>query len=191
MARDIGLDVPVTVMTNDPVAGEEFVERAGGQAVVKSITVAYWEAEDAASFVYANLVRDCEIPVGDRFARVPATLQPVVKSKRDVRVTVVGARAFSAIAEPTSALDWRLDPSVQWFAYSLPDEVERKCLALVQTFSLRFAGIDLLLDGEGTHWFLELNPNGEWGWLERSAGLPIASSLADEITGSRSDEPPR
>ena len=35
----------------------------------------------------------------------------------------------------------------------------------------------------GQHWFLELNPNGEWGWLQR-AGLPIAAALAEVLTGA-------
>ena len=55
-------------------------------------------------------------------------------------------------------------------------------MALVHELGLRFAAIDLLADVDGRHWFLELNPNGEWGWLQQQAGLPLADALADELT---------
>jgi hypothetical protein len=31
--------------------------------------------------------------------------------------------------------------------------------------------------------FLETNQAGEWGWLEAQTGIPIASALADLMTG--------
>jgi D-alanine-D-alanine ligase-like ATP-grasp enzyme len=52
----------------------------------------------------------------------------------------------------------------------------------VRRLGLRFGGIDLLVDADGRHWFCELNPNGEWGWLQ-AAGLPIADAVALELAG--------
>ena len=46
------------------------------------------------------------------------------------------------------------------------------------------AEFDLALDQTGTYWFLEINPNGEWGWQQR-CGLPIASALADLLNRCR------
>jgi len=32
--------------------------------------------------------------------------------------------------------------------------------------------------------FLELNPSGEWGMLERDLALPIGAALAEELLGT-------
>jgi len=34
---------------------------------------------------------------------------------------------------------------------------------------------------DGAHVFLEVNPTGEWGMLERDLGLPIADAIAEEL----------
>ncbi|MCZ3387408.1 MAG: hypothetical protein LH630_10710 [Actinomycetia bacterium] len=50
--------------------------------------------------------------------------------------------------------------------------------------SLEFGAIDLALNGDG-YSFLEINPNGEWGWLQKTVGLPIAETLVDLLTEGR------
>jgi hypothetical protein len=34
---------------------------------------------------------------------------------------------------------------------------------------------------EGEWVFLEVNPNGQWAWLQDETGLPIASAIADAL----------
>ena len=47
--------------------------------------------------------------------------------------------------------------------------------------------IDALLVGlrtpDGRHVFLEINPAGEWEWIQATVGHPIADALADVLTG--------
>ena len=31
---------------------------------------------------------------------------------------------------------------------------------------------------DGPWWFLEVNPNGQWLWIEHATGLPIAAAVA-------------
>jgi hypothetical protein len=37
------------------------------------------------------------------------------------------------------------------------------------------------VDAEDRHIFLELNPAGEWGWLQRDLGFPIAEAIAETL----------
>ncbi len=55
------------------------------------------------------------------------------------------------------------------------------CRALVRALNLRFGAIDLVRC-DGKVWFLEINPTGEWAWLEHVFGDRIASAIADELT---------
>lgn len=50
-------------------------------------------------------------------------------------------------------------------------------------FRLNYGAIDIIVTPDGRHVFLEVNPVGEFFWLERYPGLPIAESIADVLLG--------
>ena len=178
-ARRVGFAIPETLWTNDIVQARELV--SSGAAVVKTVTAAHWEEKEEAAFVFAHEVEPGDLPGDDDgFAVAPAAFQQRIAPKRDVRVTVVGASVLAA-ETTTGELDWRREPATPWRPHELPRETSDRCARLVQALGLRFGGIDLALDQTGTYWFLEINPNGEWGWQQR-CGLPIASALADLLT---------
>lgn len=185
-AHQLGLQVPHTLWTNDVDAARNIVQRSEGRAVVKSVTTAWWEDDQGANFMYASQVALQDLPSASRLAQAPVAFQQPIVPKRDIRVTIIEDVVLTAVREAPSdelaeALDWRRAPQLPWVAYELPQDVVVGCRDLVGTFDLSFGAIDLALDNDGTHWFLELNPNGEWGWLQR-IGLPIAEALADTLT---------
>jgi glutathione synthase/RimK-type ligase-like ATP-grasp enzyme len=95
----------------------------------------------------------------------------------------VGDDLFAAVADQRSAVDWRTEPDRGWSEYALPAEWRANCHEIPRRLDLRFGGIDLLVDEKGEHWFIELNPNGEWGWLERQARLPVAAAIFRDLSG--------
>ena len=119
---------------------------------------------------------------------VPFIVQQEVKKAADIRVTVVSKSIFAtAIQSQTDAdalVDWRRgDVLLMAHAvHELPASIAGKCIALVQAFVLRFGAIDLILDRQGAYWFLEINPNGQWGWIQAKTGQPIARAIVDELT---------
>ncbi len=181
-AAEVGLLVPEALWTNDVHVAREFLARHGDRAAVKSVTTAWWEGPAQTRFVFASLVEVGDLPSPERLASAPVCFQQPIWPKRDIRVTVAGEAVFAAIREADALLgdeplDWRSGEQREWAPYELPADIAERCRSLVTRFGLRFSGIDLVLDEHGQHWFVELNPNGEWGWLER-AGLPIAEALA-------------
>jgi hypothetical protein len=185
-ARGVGLRVPRTIWTNEVDAARGFIESCGGVAAVKSVTTAWWEEPEGASFVYASLVRARDLPQAHRLALAPVVFQQPITPKRDVRVSVVEDTVLAAIQvvadeDADQPIDWRRAEQHPWAAYELPSPVRDACRQLVRSMGLRFGAIDFALDRDGQLWFLELNPNGEWGWLQR-IGLPIAEALADTLT---------
>lgn len=65
--------------------------------------------------------------------------------------------------------------------YQLPEAMADRCIALTRKLGLRFGAIDFVLDQEGQLWFLEINPNGQWGWIETRTGHPIAAAIVSEL----------
>lgn len=184
VAAECGLRVPETLWTNSRAEAKAFFEANDGLAVVKSVTSAWWMEEERGWFVFAQLIGADDLPDSKALAAAPVMLQRPIQPKRDLRVTVVGDQALAAKRISTSdddRLDWRLAGQGKWTPYPLPAAIGGACVELVGAFGLRFSGVDFAIDENGEHWFLEVNPNGEWGWLQH-AGLPIAEALADELT---------
>jgi glutathione synthase/RimK-type ligase-like ATP-grasp enzyme len=65
----------------------------------------------------------------------------------------------------------------------LPNDVAKGCMDLVRRLGLRFGAIDLVLEPSGDYRFLEVNPNGQWGWIQTRTGQPIAGAIVDEMLG--------
>jgi len=122
----------------------------------------------------------------------PATFQELLTKSLEIRVTVIGRRVMSAsIDSQVSARathDWRRDGIrmlQDWQPYQLPLDVEEKILRLMDYFSLNYGAIDVILTPDDRHVFLELNPCGEFFWLERAPGLPISDAIADLLVSAR------
>jgi len=60
---------------------------------------------------------------------------------------------------------------------TLPADVKAALCKLVAHYGLRFGAIDMTVANSGDWYFLEINPNGQWAWLDMTAGTKIASSF--------------
>jgi D-alanine-D-alanine ligase-like ATP-grasp enzyme len=52
-------------------------------------------------------------------------------------------------------------------------------LALLEQLGLPFGTIDMRIDPCGEYQFLEVNPAGQFLWIEIATGLPISAAVAD------------
>jgi hypothetical protein len=89
---------------------------------------------------------------------------------------VIGGRVFAASVDSQSIPAARHDVRAAghqagYVPYDLPEDVRRALLEMVRGLGLRFCSADLVLTPDGRHVFLDLNPNGQWLWLELEAGL--------------------
>lgn len=181
VAQALGFDVPETAMGNDHgvLAGRP----AGSRVALKSIDTLLLREGDEQIFAYTTLVEPERIAVEDLHL-APVTIQASLDPKLDLRVTVVGDRLWCAEVrgggEPIAG-DWRLTPKsdLTYPAHDLPSHIADRCLALVSRLRLHFGAIDLALC-DGRYHFIEINPTGEWGWLE-APDRQIAAAIAEEL----------
>ena len=189
-AADHGLRIPDTYAGASPAALRPLA--AGhGQIVAKVVGHGPPIADDSepAYRVPTQRFDAADLPADAAIAAAPAIYQGYVRKRRDVRVTVVGdtlhAATIHSQGTPVTEVDWRRADAytLPHARARLPDAVAERCLALTHAFGLRFAAIDLILTPDGEYVFLELNPNGQWGWIQELTGLPIAESLCAELLG--------
>jgi glutathione synthase/RimK-type ligase-like ATP-grasp enzyme len=78
--------------------------------------------------------------------------------------------------------DWRADyANVRYTITRLPDRVAAAVDRLMRALRLRFGALDLIVSPDDEYWFLEVNANGQWAWIEEATGLPITASIADAL----------
>jgi glutathione synthase/RimK-type ligase-like ATP-grasp enzyme len=182
-AARVGLRVPSTIWTSDLSAARVFMREQGDAAFVKSVATAYWEERETSTFVFGRPLDTAALPEESALTGAPVALQQLVPEKVDVRVTVVGESVFAAECDAAPVGDWRLVADARWRDHNLPRDLGARALELTRTLGLRFAGLDLLRANTGDYYFIELNPNGEWGWLQQEVGLPLAHGLVEVLTG--------
>ena len=191
VARELGLEVPPTLVTNDPAAARDFYAACGGRVVAKMLSsFAVYDREGRESVVFTNPVGPADLEDLSGLSLCPMTFQERVEKRLELRATVVGRRVFTASidsqASPRAAHDWRRDGVALiggWRPYDLPPEAERGLLALMDYYGLNYGAADFILTPDGRHVFLELNPSGEFFWLEHGPRLPISAALADVLLG--------
>ena len=66
---------------------------------------------------------------------------------------------------------------------SLPPEIETALKTMLTQYGLRFGAFDMIVTPDGEYVFLELNPNGQWLWIETITGAPMSRAIADLLAG--------
>src|SRR5215207_5892128 len=197
VARELGLQTPRTLTTNDPTAARAFAKSCDGGMVTKMLSSFAIYEEGKELVVFTNPVKPEDLADISGLSLCPMTFQEMIPKALELRVTVVGDRVMSASidsqASARAAHDWRRDGLRlvgEWKTYQLPREVEEKVLRLMDYFALNYGAIDVIVTPDGRHVFLEVNPVGEFFWLERSPGLPVSDAIADVLLGhSRRRQP--
>lgn len=177
-ALDQGFDVPSTLCLNS----EELLDgRIDGCTVaIKGLDTVLVRTETTEAFGYTSLISRDEFEEAELKA-APFVAQQALTNKLDLRVTVVEDCLWCAsVTEGGAGIDgdWRLrKKKVAFKEFKLPDSIRAKCIELTRRLGLSFAAIDLVLS-DNRYFFLEVNPTGEWAWLQEQVEFPIGSKLA-------------
>ena len=54
----------------------------------------------------------------------------------------------------------------------------------MQWFGLIYGAFDCIVTPEGRHVFLEVNPAGQYLWVEAATKLPITAAIVDELSAA-------
>jgi glutathione synthase/RimK-type ligase-like ATP-grasp enzyme len=101
-------------------------------------------------------------------------------------MTVIGDAFFayeihSVDPDGSTALDWRGQPpnSSSYTKCFPPPSVCEMVLKFMRALGIRFGAFDFSIDMDGRWVFLEVNPSGQFAWLEIATGDKLIDSLID------------
>lgn len=181
-----GFKVPDYIITSDRHVAKSFVNEAcDGDAVVKPLGRPVAQDEQGGvNFFTEGVSRLSDDDLsGLNFA--PCIFQRRVHAIREYRVTIVDGQIFAGSFDRSNVdhVDYRkIDPyNLEHKAEVLDNDTATACLELVDILGLRYSAIDLLQDKTGQLFFLEINPVGQWLWIEELTGLQISAALAEAL----------
>lgn len=179
LARQVGLPVPETLITNDPEKARQFVVEHDEGGVVRKAFRNIAEAPRSTELVSTeDLARIDDV----RYA--PVTFQAFVPATLDLRVIVVEDDVFATAirSQPEFSTDYRMGlGSAELSAYDLPDSVSSALLELHQRLGLAYGASDFRVTPEGQHVFLEVNPGGEYLFATERTGQPVPQAIAASL----------
>lgn len=186
-AKKLGFNIPATILSNDPKAIKDFWLSQNKSVVFKTLHQDAIEIDGVNFFAYASLLKAHHLNNTQSIAISPSLFQQYIKPKLELRVTVIGEKVFAAAIDSKSVkvkTDWRrISPDKQkWFIFDLPKELEQKCIALVKGYNLEFGAIDLIISEDDDVYFLELNANGQWVWIELITGLEMSKAMIELLS---------
>jgi glutathione synthase/RimK-type ligase-like ATP-grasp enzyme len=172
LAGTCGLKVPATLMSNAPAAVRGFFDQNPSDAICKAFASHVWQQQGSTDVMVTetfSLSRE-QLPPDEVLTYAPAIYQQMVKKQFDVRVVLMGERIYSfALRTPGNSLDWRHDAALRNLdveTIQTPVHVESGILRFAQKTGVLLGAMDFAVDQNGEWWFLEINEQGQFLWLE-------------------------
>jgi ATP-grasp ribosomal peptide maturase len=186
-ARACGLRIPPTLITNCPNDVRAFALEHGSRIVYKPVASPVLIEDGQLKSVYTQRLTRTDLNDLRGIDTTAHLFQEWVDKDHEVRLTVIGQRMFAAAIHAGSQAayeDWRSDyGALTYTVTTVPEDVAEGMRRLMERLHLTYGAADFIVDARGRWTFLEVNPCGQWDWIQGATGLPIVEAIADELQG--------
>src|SRR5579864_893808 len=172
VAHQCGFRVPDTLVTQDKQEVLQFVETHRGEVIVKPVV-----GMESRFLLTRRLVRP-ELIDEEAYWQCPAIYQEYIPGSRHVRLNCFGHRSF-AVSIKTLETDWRPDLTVPVSIWPVPDHVHALARKVLDALGLAMGIVDLKETPSGDLVWFEVNPHGQFLFLEAMTGLKLSQYFAE------------
>ncbi|MCR4280333.1 MAG: hypothetical protein NUV82_02825 [Candidatus Komeilibacteria bacterium] len=194
-AAEMGFKIPISCLTSSSDMIKDFWDLTGKEMIFKKIRKGLLIKKDGKRI----LIHTSKIPESSfndetisRMRFYPMFLQKHINKKFDLRSVVVGNKVFTVVIHSqdidigkvdyrTAAVLGKLD-EMKHEVVNLGEEINNRLVDYVQSFGLSFGVVDSIITPDDEFIFLEINPNGQWAWLEHKTGLNISQAFAEHLS---------
>ncbi len=187
IAKQVGLNTPTTIVSNDYIALEHFIIEQG-EVIFKLYNQNIYVENDVLKGVYTNKITINDLKYKFSGTQNPIVLQEYVKKKFEVRWIVVGNKHFvcqiNSQDSKVANIDWRRYDlaNTPHLVLTPPTQIVEKVDALMEKMGLVYGALDFIVTPQDEWIFLEINCFGQWLWIENLTGLDISGSIAKWLT---------
>ncbi|MFE9677098.1 RimK family alpha-L-glutamate ligase [Streptomyces sp. NPDC006259] len=180
VARQAGFRVPRTLVSQSRADVIEFARQVGRVIVKPMVGV-------PGPMMFTEYVDDPANIPEESFTACPAMYQEYIPGRRHVRLNCFGDKMYAALIE-TDNLDSRADLRVPISKWVVPEDVARQVVAVLRKLELRMGIIDIKLTPQGEPVWLEVNPQGQFLFLQPLMGEPLADHFLDFLLSCDREE---
>ena len=190
LAREAGFEVPETRVGNEPGELAAFVARHEFCVVKPLKHGVVFEGTNRSEVATSLWCREFPSAVLLEHLKgaksVQMLVQQAVKKVEDWRITVLPGRTICCRIDtsrlPNGEPDWRkrtMELTHQIIEVSAA--FEGKLRRYLELIDMPAGYFDFAVTAEGMPIFLEMNPNGQWLWMEQLTGYPISEAIAKAL----------
>jgi len=186
LARRLGMNIPATLITNDPAKILSFYEQHA-KICTKSLDEPNFTLDGHLYPVLTRVIEDKDELTThyESLQRCPVLVQEYIEKAFDLRVIIFAQKVFAfeihSQAHPLSQQDTRgVAPHLLAHRqHTLSPTLQAQIINFVEQQGLVFSAMDLVVSKSGEYYLLENNPNGQWLWLEFVTGFDLTSHLIE------------
>lgn len=176
------LTIPKTMFSNDEEKITTFFHQyCSGKAIAKLHGVQS-KTMSGENLISTMIIEEETLEYLSDIAYCPMIFQPYIDKEYELRIMYVDGVFFTGKINNSSNADWRIsNENYFWSAYELPENIKINLTSMMKEMGLYMGAIDVIKGKDGEYYFLEVNPQGEWGMLQKELGFPIAERIADNL----------
>lgn len=185
LARRVGLHTPETLITNDPDEARAFWDAHDGRVIYKGFIASLHAWRET------RVLQQAERTLAESVRFAPVIFQEFVPGIADLRVTVIGDQVFAAamtLKPEDYAADVRMNLHNNYQAHELPEDLRSKLLTFMRTLGLEYGAVDFRLTPDGEYVFFEVNPAGQFLYVEHATQQPITQALANRLALTKTND---
>lgn len=182
IAQQNQLTIPPTVFSNDEEKVKAFFEKyCSGKAIAKLHGVTR-KTMSGENLISTMVIEQETLENLSDIIYCPMIFQPYIDKEYELRIMYIDGEFFTGKINNSENADWRVSQeNYFWTAYELPDDIRINLTSMMKEMGLYMGAIDIIRGKDGKYYFLEVNPQGEWGMLQKELGFPIAERIADHL----------
>lgn len=189
LRHGVGIYTPDTIVTTNPDELREFYAKHKGRICFKLQKGAVIKTPQGNRVVYTNMVTEENMQNADSVSSCPSLFQEYIEKDFEIRIistdnTSTGIAIHSQDSDlEGSRIDYRRYDfdKVKYEKVELPEEVQRFCASMLKHYGLNFGAYDFIYSKDKRYVFLELNPNGQWLWLEEQSGFNLTKQIVENL----------
>ena len=180
-----GFRIPNSIIVQNYKELENLYIANDGKVITKAITD--WSSSSYLdAYSYSNTTK--EIDLDD----IPKTFfyslfQQQIPKSFEVRTFVWDNKIYSAAIYVTpdnvqARIDFRNSyDTIKIVPYKLPENINNRLLSLMNNFGLESGSADFIVDDDMNYWFLEINPVGQFDFVDKYCNYGLAHIIAKKL----------
>lgn len=182
LAKKHNLTVPQTLFSNDPEKITEFFRQSCNGKMIAKLHGVISKSMGGENLLSTHIIDEDSLEYIHDIEYCPMIFQPYIEKEYELRIVYLDGEFFIGKINNSEHTDWRIaQGDYFWSAYVLPEAVEANLASMMKEMGLYIGAIDMIRSRDGNYYFLEVNPQGEWGMLQKELDFPIAERIADNL----------